>query len=423
MSNEGLAINGGQPLRSTELPAPYLGTALIGDEELELLTEVVRNRLPFRDYGDGTPHMVNDFEEEARKYFGVPYALATATGSGSIYCALAGLGVGPSDEIIIPSFGWYTDFEAPVLFGATPVFADIDRSLNMDPEDFERKITANTKAVMVVHFQGAAGDMDRICEIAKKHSITVIEDAAQACGADYKGVKVGSFGDIGCLSFQQNKIISTGDGGMLLAKNPIVFERAVRFHDLGFVRSALAQQLGGELKVEQFCSSQVRMNEFTGAVARAQLRKLDGRIIKVTRKLYWLIKEQLESKCSGIKFRKTGDEQGDAGIALYIDFENQERADWFKKALPAEGIRVGPSSGCCNLLHEKMVLNKVQVHPDMPPFGKGWPGENVLYSPELCPKTDDILASLECVAITPAMTEKDAQDVADAIIKIWPFLP
>jgi len=114
-----LALDGGTPVRSKPLPAPYLGTQVMGEEELSLLTEVVNHRLPFRDCGAGTPHMVNDFEAEARCYFNMPYALATATGSGSFYCAMAGLGVGPGDEVIIPSFGWYTDFEAPVLLGAS----------------------------------------------------------------------------------------------------------------------------------------------------------------------------------------------------------------------------------------------------------------------------------------------------------------
>ena len=106
---EKLSIDGGAPVRLNPLPAPYLGTSLIGDEELALLAEVVRTQLPFRDYGNGTPHMVNDFETLAREYFNMPYALATATGSASFYCAMAGLGAGPGDEVIIPSLAWYTD--------------------------------------------------------------------------------------------------------------------------------------------------------------------------------------------------------------------------------------------------------------------------------------------------------------------------
>lgn len=418
-----LAIDGGVPVRTKALPAPYLGTSVFGAEELDLLAQVVRTHLPFREYGDGTPHMVKDLEREARDYFGVPYALGTATGSGSFYCAMAGLGVGPGDEVIIPSFGWYTDYEAPVLLGATPVFADINRSLNMDPDDFERKITPRTKAVIVVYFQGGTNDMGRLLDIAQAHGVKVVEDVAQACGVTYKGQKVGSLGDVACFSFQQNKIMSTGDGGLLLAKDPVVFERAVRFHDLGFVRPSLAAQFGGQEQVAPFAGGQWRMNEFTGAVALAQLRKLDSHVLNITRRHYRRLKGRLEDACSGMRFRAVGDDEGDAGIALYMDMGTPERAGWFAKALKAEGIRVGPSSGCTNLLHTDIVQSRAQVHPLLPPFGPGWPGEHVHYGPELCPNTDDILASLICVALVPAFTDEDVDDIGTAIIKVWQGRP
>ncbi|MFH1970061.1 MAG: DegT/DnrJ/EryC1/StrS family aminotransferase [Verrucomicrobiota bacterium] len=395
----------------------------MGQEELALLTEVIENRLPFRDYGDGTPHMVNDFESEARSYFGAPYALATATGSGSFFCAMAGLGIGPGDEVIIPSFGWYTDFEAPVLLGALPVFADIDRSLNLDPDDFERRITANTKAVILIHYQGGTNDVDQILEIARSHQISVVEDCAQACGVTYKGRKVGSLGDVSCFSFQQNKIMSTGDGGLLLAKDPVVFERAVRFHDLGFVRKALRAQLDDRLEEQDFCGCQLRMNEFTGAVALAQLRKLDTVILGPTRKHWRFLRKQIAEGCPDISFRRSGDANGDAGIAFYMDMETPERCEWFTKALFAEGIRIGPSSGCCNLLGQDMVQNKRQVHPKLPPFGKGWPGERVEYKPEQCPNTEKLLKSLVCVALAPSFTDDEVEDIAKAIRKVWRLRP
>jgi 8-amino-3,8-dideoxy-alpha-D-manno-octulosonate transaminase len=423
MENEKLAIHGGLPVRSVPLSKPYLGTSVLGQEELDLLTEVVTRRLPFRDYGDGTPHMVNDFEAAAKEYFTMPYALATATGSGSFFCAMAGLGLGPGDEVIIPSFGWYTDFEAPVLLGATPVFADIDRSLNMNPEDVKLKITRHTRAIIVIHFQGGINDMDRLIAIAKEHGIKVVEDCAQACGVTYKGRKAGSLGDVSCFSFQQNKIMSTGDGGLMLAKDPRVFERAARFHDLGHVRSALQKQLGGTLTEPDFSGCQFRMNEFTGAVALAQLRKLDSAILDITRKHFFHIRGQVAAECPHMKFRLSGDVDGDAGIALYLDLEMPDRAKWFSEALSAEGIRVGPSSGCLNLLHDPLIQGKRQAHPALPPFGPGWPGENIVYSPALCPHTDTILGSLVCVALVPAMTDSDADDIARAIIKVWKNRP
>lgn len=419
MTNECLAINGGTPVRIKPYPEPYLGTSVYGKEELALLREVVENKLPFRAYGDGNPHMVDDFEEEAKEYFNMPYALATATGSGSYYCAMAGLGIGPGDEVIIPSFCWFTDFLAPALLGAVPVFADIDQSLNLDPEDFERKITERTKAVIVVYFQGAAADIDRILEIAAKHNIKVIEDCAQALGADYKGRKVGSFGDVSCFSMQQNKIISTGDGGLMLAKDPVVYERAVRFHDLGMMRPKFLEKIGGRGAVNSFIGCQFRMNEFTGAVALAQFRKLDSHILDITRKYFKRLKNNLPKSCSGIKFRESGDPEGDAGIAFYMNLETKERAGKFEKALKAEGIPVGPTSGCRNILESDVVKNKQMIHPDMPPFGPGFAGENVEYRTEQCPNTNIFAESMVCVPLVPSFSEQDVADIEKAIVKVW----
>jgi len=423
MSREKLAIDGGTPVRTTPLPNPYLGASVLGEEELSLLNEVIRNKAPFRAYGANPPHMVNDFEAEARQYFGVRHALATATGSGSFYCAMAGLGIGPGDEVLIPSFSWHTDFEAPVLLGATPVFVDIDRSLNMDPDDLAKKITPRTKAVIVVHFQGAAADMDRILALARSRQIMVVEDCAQAFGAEYKGRKVGSLGDVACFSFQQNKVLVTGEGGLLLSNSPLVFERAARYHDLSFLRPALAAQLSEGPKEQPFCGLQFRMNEFTGAVALAQIRKIDRAVISITRAYHKKLLSLISDQCPGLVMRRSADPDGAAGIAFYMDLGTPVRGRWLKKALAAEGIRVGPSSSCKNLLQDAFITSKRLAHPALPPFGADWPGEHVVYSPESCPNTDDILESLVCVAMSPNYTEQDIEDIARAIIKVWPMIP
>ncbi len=418
-----LALDGGTPVRTKPLPLPYLGTSVMGQEEMELLREVVDLQLPFREYGCGNPHMVKDFEREARDYFNVKYALGTATGSGSFFCALAGLGVGPGDEIIIPCLNWFTNYVAPLHFGAIPVFAEVDRSLNLSPKDFEKKITDKTKAVIVVHFQGTINNFDEILSIAKMHNIFVIEDCAQACGATYKGKKVGSIGDVACFSFQQNKIMSTGDGGLLTTNQQQVFERAVRYHDLGSIRPSLEDQLEEDIKTHPIPGLQFRMNEFTGAVALAQLRKLDSHILNKTRQCYKYLRNKLSSECPGIKFRQSGDLGGDCGIALYVDLGTPKAAKKFAKALDAEGIRVGPSSGCRNLLHEELVQKKYQVHPDLPPFGDNYKSQGIQYRPDLCPESDDIFESMVAIAIVPAYSQQDVDDIAQAIKKVWKHIP
>ena len=405
--------------RKKPFPAPYLGTSILGDEELSLLTEVIKTKLPFREYGDGTPHMVLDFEKEARRYLGVKYALATATGSGSFFCAMAGLGIGPGDEVIIPSFGWYTDFVAPVLAGAVPVFADIDRSLNMDLDDLARKITPNTKAVIIVHFQGACIDMDRLLSIAQKHQIKVIEDCAQSCGGTYKGRKLGSIGDVGCFSFQQNKVISTGDGGLLTTSDSKIFERAARFHDLGILRPSMAAQLENGPSEPHIVGCQFRMNEFTGAVALAQLRKLDSRILNVTRSYFSILKKRLQQNCPEIRFRPTGDDNGDCGILLCIDMGSRTKAEHLKLVLMDYGIPVQAPSACRNLITSDLVQGRQQANANMPPFGKGFAGEFIQYKPEMAPNTDEIVASMVVVPLTPAYDKQDVDDIGTAIIQVW----
>jgi 8-amino-3,8-dideoxy-alpha-D-manno-octulosonate transaminase len=417
--HERLAIEGGPPVRTRPFPPAFWGATVVGDEELALVTEVIKSRCLFRDYGDGQPHMVKDLEREARAYLGVPYALGVTSGSAALYCAMAGLGLGPGDEVIMPSLIWLSDFMAPLAVGATPVFADINRTLNMDPDDLERKITPRTKAVIVVHFLGGTNDMDRLITIARQRGVKVIEDCAQAFGATYKGRKVGSMGDVGCFSFQHNKIVTTGDGGLLCAQDPLVFERAVRYHDLGILRAAIQEQLGGAAHVPQFAGLQFRMNELTGAVALAQLRKVDSAVLGVTRRHFHRLKNALTAECPGVKFRESGDDPGDAGIALYLDLETPERAAWFTKAIEAEGLRPGATTRVCDTIPTDLVQNRRQAHPALPPFGPGCPGEAVRYSLDSCPNTDRIISSMVAIMLTPNLSDEDVQDIQTALVKVW----
>ena len=148
------------------------------------------------------------------------------------------------DEVIVPAYSWWSDYTCVINAGALPVFADIDASFNLDPEDFERKITPRTKAVLAVHLIGGPCDMDPIMEIARKHNIKVLEDCAQCVGGAYKGKKLGSIGDIGIYSFQINKMISSGEGGAVVTNDPYLYERACRFHDMGDMRRVFEERLG-----------------------------------------------------------------------------------------------------------------------------------------------------------------------------------
>lgn len=416
--NPRLAVDGGAPVRTRPFPAAYWGASVVGEEELALVTEVIRSRCLFRDYGEGTPHMANDLEREARAYLGAAHALCVTSGSAALYCAMVGLGLGPGDEVLIPSLIWRSDFQAPLVVGATPVFVEIDRSLSLDPADLEARITPRSKAVVVVHFQGGVGNLDAILEVARRRGLAVIEDCAQSFGASYRGRKIGSLGDAGCFSFQHNKVVTTGDGGMIVLRDPVAFERAVRFHDLGLLRPGLKAQIG-ESRVPEFCGLQFRMSELTAAVGLAQLRNLDRRVLDVTRRHWRRLRAGLLESCPGIRFRQTWDEAGDAGITLFLDLGTAEKAQALNRALVAEGLQIGATTHACNMLAHDWVLERRQSHPALPPFGPGCPGEAVRYRRDQCPRSDAILSAMVCIPIAPRYTDEDVDDILRAVAKVW----
>lgn len=412
-----LAMDGGMPVRKEPFPPNFLGVALYGDEELAALGEVVKTKSPFRHYGIGKPHTVADFEAGVRSHVGCKYALGVSSGTGALLCAMAALGVGPGDEVILPAFGWYADFFAITNLGALPVFADVDETLSLDPADFERRITKDTKAVIVVNFQGCPADMDAIMAIARRRGVKVVEDIAQAFGGEYKGRKLGTIGDIAIASFQQNKMLSCGEGGMVMTDNAAYFARAVRYHDLGFLRAVFADQIEDQsLRAPEaaFAGAQFRMSELQGAVMLAQLGKLSG-IIAHCRKHFAKFRETFKDNPHfTIRYR-----DGDCGIAIFFLFRTGEERKRFEECLAAEGIPLGAKSACRNIIHDFPIKSKALHHPAMPPFGKGCNGEAVDY--EACGATmrvDAIFDRTVAVSIGPLYTDGDIADILAAVAKV-----
>jgi perosamine synthetase len=180
---------------------------------------------------------VGEFEHAFAKYCGAKYGVATCNGTSALHLALACLGIGPGDEVIVPTLSFIATANPINYVGATPVFVDSNiESWNVDPKALERVITRKTRAIIVVHLYGHPAQMDEITAIAKKHDIHVIEDACEAHGAEYRGNKVGSLGTLGCFSFFGNKIITTGEGGAVVANQFPLIERARMLRDHGMSR-------------------------------------------------------------------------------------------------------------------------------------------------------------------------------------------
>ncbi|MBI4068419.1 DegT/DnrJ/EryC1/StrS family aminotransferase, partial [Candidatus Kaiserbacteria bacterium] len=196
------------------------GSPLIGEAEIEEVVKTLKSGWV------STGPKTHQFEEDFKKYVGAKYAVAVNSCTAAMHLALLTIGVGQGDEVIVPAMTFASTANVIVHCGAKPIFADCDRkTMNIDPKDVERKITPHTKAIMVVHIAGRPCDMDAIMELAKKHDLKVVEDAAHAVETKYKGRSVGTVGDIGCYSFYATKNLVTGEGGMVVTNNEAYAKR------------------------------------------------------------------------------------------------------------------------------------------------------------------------------------------------------
>jgi len=269
---------------------------------------------------------------------------------------------------------------------------------------------------MAVHLQGNPCDMDRILAVARKHRIRVLEDCAQSVGASYKGKPLGSLGDIAIYSLQLNKTITAGEGGAVATSDPELFERAARFHDLGTLRGVHEKWLG-KAQLHWFIGSGYRMNEFSGGVLLAQLRKLDTIVADVranARRVYEGIRD-----LPGIRLRRLPDPEGELGAAVFVGFETRDQAKRYIEAMRAENVPAGPPSGSVILPIQPHIEKKVTLHPNWPSFISER-GRSIQYGAACCPKTIDILGRFAGVAMDPKFTRRDTDDIVAAIRKVYP---
>ncbi|HWR50875.1 MAG TPA: DegT/DnrJ/EryC1/StrS family aminotransferase [Bryobacteraceae bacterium] len=247
---------------------------IAGEEEIAEVTAMLRTgTLSDTGYGDA----IRRFEEACAGWLDMPFALSRVDGTAALHSACFAAGIGPGDEVIVQSYTWVATAGCILACGAVPVFADIDpRTYTLDSGDVERRITPRTKAIVVVHLWGHMADMDPIRAIAARHGLVVIEDAAHAHGATYKGRQAGTIGDIGCFSFQATKGLPAGEGGLVVTRERKYFERAL-----------LLAQSPGRLKLHielpehkpfvdtGFSAYKYRINPLNAVIGYHQLRRLE----------------------------------------------------------------------------------------------------------------------------------------------------
>ena len=412
---EQLAIHGGTPVTAEPFPAPWLGPAAIGEEEVEAVSAVVRSRRIFR-FLDHENSQCTRLEGLFRGLTGCEHALAVGGGTAALICGLIGLGVGDGDEVIVPGYTYVASASAVLICGGVPVIAEIDDSLTLDPDDIERHITPRTKAVMPVHMRGIPCDMDRILAIARRHNLLVIEDCAQACGGSYKGRRLGSMGNVGCFSLQQYKIITAGEGGVVVTNNRKVFERAAIRHDSAMCYWNPADTAVGPFPVENF-----RMNEMEGALGCVQFGRMEG-ILASTRQLQRRIYAGI-ADCPGVGIDGSPDPEGDCGISIVLLLENAERAKWFAAALKAEGIPAGSmyDKGIPDrhvYCHWEYVMEKRSADAHGRPWTSPLHDASRTYSPNMCPRTLDILGRTVIISLSQTFEDRHADWVVQALRKV-----
>jgi 8-amino-3,8-dideoxy-alpha-D-manno-octulosonate transaminase len=416
-----LAIDGGAKTITQPLPPMYPGGMRIGEEEEQAILAVLRNKRLFRYYGPYPGDSQAALLEQAfAAQMGSPYAVAVTSGTASLICGLIGLGVGPGDEVIVPAYTWIASASAVLAAGAVPVVAEIDESLTLDPADVERRITGRTRAILAVHMRGAPCHMDAIMDLAERHQLKVLEDVAQACGASFQGRRLGSIGHAGAFSFQFNKIITSGEGGMVLTADRELYQRVQMYQDV----------VGGQRN--QIPPDQIlpgvnhRMSELQAAIALVQLKKLEG-ILAAMRANRRLILEAITPRVTakGLQVRHMHDSMGDAAIALILLAKTSEQARRVAAALHAEGASAWVMYDSKKVDYhiytywEPIVRQKAWSDQQNPWIWHGGPFD---YSPAACPRSLDLLGRAIHLDISPDLTGAQCEEIADAIIRVVSML-
>jgi len=289
---------------------------------------------------------IKRFESAFAKYLGTKYALSTSSCTGALHIALAALGIGPGDEVIVPDVTWVATANAVLYVGATPIFADIESdSWCLDPASFQAAITERTKAVMPVHLYGHPSRMDKVMEIARKHKLYVVEDAAPAIGAEFQGQKMGTFGDFAAFSFQGAKLVVTGEGGMLVTNNDELYAKAHVIWDQG--------RVPGTFWIDQR-GLKYKMSNIQAAIGLGQLERVDE-LIEAKRRIFTWYQGELK---------------GVPGINLFVECTWARSIYWMCSILLDEKARITRDT-----MREKLRKRGVDTRPVFPAISQYpiWP--------------------------------------------------
>ena len=371
-------------------------------------------------YYNPKPSRVAAAEKEMCALIGSRYALGVNSCTSALVASYRALGIGAGAEVIVPAYTFFATAATVAACNAIPVIVEVDDSLNMDPEAAERAITKRTKAIVPVHMRGTPAQMDALADLAARKGLPLIEDVAQAGGGSFRGKRLGSIGTLGCFSLDYYKVFVSGEGGFMTTDDEWLYTRAQSWHDTAACwrpdRFARERRPG-----ELFAGENYRMSELEGAVALAQIRKVD-RILAGYRHARNLIRSQID-RFPGMGFRRLPDEDGDTAICLIFFLPEPDVTRRAIEAMKSEGV---PAGGVYDskvrdwhiYTYWDHVLDKNAVSADGLPWSAVPEAELPRYSQDMCPRTLDLLGRSIHIEINHNYSDDDCRSIARGINKV-----
>ena len=412
------------------VPPMFPGALRMDDTEEEAavaaVREVMRSKKLFRYYSPSRHPFqgsrVRALERAFAQHLGVPHALAVNSGTSALVCGLAALGIGPGDEVIVPAYTWVSSASAVLAVGAVPIVAEVDDSLTLDPEDVRRRISPCTRAIMAVHIRGAPARLDVLAALCREHELLLIEDVAQALGGTFGGRRLGTLGDIGAYSFQMSKILTAGEGGLVVTADRDRHLRAAMYHD-----SAVCPHMGVPM-ADWLAGVNLRMSELHAAILLVQLTRLEQILADMRERkarVKEIIGEPLERR--GLKLRTVHDAAGDTATAVIFFAPDARRAERIVSALGDENV---PASrlylDLAYLPHDHVDLHAL---PAWTPIlqqrswsrsGEPWRSHPrpVAQEARPCPATVDLLRRAVHIDVSPDLALQQADAIGAAVVAV-----
>lgn len=402
-----LAILGGEPVRKKK---DWPEWPHWDQDVLDSIVQTTKSRIWCRI--QSTSGTVPTFEKKFADLIGAKFCVATGSGTQALHTCVEALGIGPGDEVITSPYTDPGTIASILSARALPVLADLDpESYQFDPADVEHKITENTRAIMPVHMMGQPCDIGRIMEIARKHNLKVIEDAAQAHLAEYKSKKLGTIGDVGCFSFQSSKTLACGEGGAIIGDDEELMDKCYTVHNHGTSRRGLTEVAGPKYRMNEF-EAAVLLGQWSGVLERFKRRNQNAAYLTAGLK-----------DVPGIRPQKLYEGTTSGSFYLYAtsylkEHFNDVPRSTFLKAVAAEGVSLSPY--IAQGLHREPWIEHILKQPV---YTKMFSDKRLRQYREqvACPNCDKVCQEIAMIwASGPLLgTRQDMDDVINAIAKVY----